>query len=88
MGKRCFPYVVGTICAITTIFTIVTVGKIHGLGDNSEDLVALWFLALGSGLLVGILLVKAIWIIVGLVGIVAGSALGLLIYGASLVTSG
>ena len=88
MGKRWFPYVVGTIGAITTISTIVIVGATHGAADHTAGLVILLVCALGAGILVGVLLRRAIWIGVGLVGIVAGFALGSFIYGVILAATG
>ena len=88
MGKRWFPYVVGTIGAVTTVSTIVIFGAMHGAAGKTSSLILLLACALCAGILVGVLLRKAIWIGVGLVGMVAGFALGSFIYGVILAATG
>ena len=87
-GKRWFPYVIATISSLAIITTIVFVGAFHGCADTLTGLIILLIAALAAGIVGGLLIRRAIWIGVGLTGIVAGFCLGSFLYGCILATTG
>ena len=87
-GKRWFPYVIATISSLLVVSIIVFGGALHGFADTTTSLIILLVVALLAGILTGVVIRRAIWIGVGLTGIVAGFALGSFIYGCILATTG
>ena len=84
MGRR----VVSIVAMLVVDSIIVVVGALYGCADTTTSLIILLIVALAGGIIMGLIVRRAIWIGVGLTGIVAGFALGSFIYGCILATTG
>ena len=79
-GTAWFPYVVSSLIAIFTIGTVVGISLACGLMTSTTGTVITCVVALLVGILAGVLVRKNIWLMIGLVGMIAGFFSGSIVF--------
>ena len=71
-GLQWFPYVTASLVAIFIITLVASLGLAFGFMNSTGGLIAVLAVGLLLGILAGCLIRRKIWLMVGLLGLVAG----------------
>jgi len=79
-GLQWFPYVTASLIAIFIITVVASLGLAFGFMNSTGGLIAVLAVGLLLGILAGCLIRRKIWLMVGLLGLVAGFFSGALVF--------
>ena len=79
-GLKWFPYVTASLVAIFVIGLVMALGLAFGWMASTGGTVAVCLVALALGIVAGILIRRNIWLMIGLLGLVAGFFAGTLLF--------
>lgn len=87
-GRRFFPWVISGIVAMTLLLAGLIITSILGFMDTTVGLAISVAVSIILGGLAGLLVMKTVWIAVGVLGLVGGFFIGSMIYSIFLAISG
>ena len=79
-GKRLFPWIAGIIAGVCVLYTIISISGALKLLEKRVEIIATLLFGTGVAIVIGDLIRRSVWFAVKITGVVAGLALGNLVY--------